>query len=201
VAITGYVRRRTVPWRAVAVFAVAAVLGCSIGTGVDRTTEKLWDDARHPDTRGVASRLVTADEMRAALWLDRNAPNDDMVATNVHCQPVRTRPACDARAFWVAGLGGHRTVVESWGYSDETVQANGAGGRRYYYQPAPRAAAYALNEQAFTNPTRADLDQLRSLYGVRWLFADRRAGPVSAQLALLATVRFTSGPVTIYALQ
>jgi len=200
VAITGYVRRRTVPWRTVATIAVAAVLGCSIGTGADRSAEKLWDDARHPDTRGVTSRLITADEMRAALWLDRNAPNNDVVATNVHCQPVLTKPACDSRAFWVAGLGGHRTVVESWGYSDEAVQANGVGGRTYYYQPAPHPEAYALNEQAFTEPTRADLDQLRSQYGVRWLFADRRAGPVSDQLAVLTTVRFTSGPVTIYAL-
>jgi hypothetical protein len=34
---------------------------------------------------------------------------------------------------------------------------------------------------------------------VKWLFADTRAGTVSAQLTTLATVKFTSGPVTIYA--
>ena len=73
-------------------------------------------------------RLITAEEMRAALWLDAHAGRDDLVATNVHCQPIARRKPCDARAFWVAGLGGRRTLIESWGYSDEAVAANGRNG-------------------------------------------------------------------------
>jgi hypothetical protein len=196
VAIAGFIMRRKMPWRVLAVVAVAAVLGSSIGTGLDRTVQGL---RQTPNPRGSSGRLVTTDEMRAALWLDQHVPNDDVVATNVHCQPIKTKPACDARAFWVAGLGGHRTVVESWGYSDEAVQANGLDGRKYVFQPAPYPAEFALNEQAFSNPTPAVLAQLRSQYKVKWLFADTRAGTVSAQLPTLATVKFTSGPVTIYA--
>jgi hypothetical protein len=196
VAIAGFIMRRKMPWRVLAVVAVAAVLGSSIGTGLDRTVQGL---RQTPNPRGSSGRLVTTDEMRAALWLDQHVPNDDVVATNVHCQPIKTKPACDARAFWVAGLGGHRTVVESWGYSDEAVQANGVDGRKYVFQPAPYPAEFALNEQAFSNPTPAVLAQLRSQYKVKWLFADTRAGTVSAQLTTLATVKFTSGPVTIYA--
>ncbi|HEV7964284.1 MAG TPA: hypothetical protein VGP57_17215, partial [Actinoplanes sp.] len=197
VAIAGYVMRRKTPWRALAVVAVAAVLGSSIGTGLDRTVQGL---RQTPNPKGSSGRLVTTDEMRAALWLDQHVPNDDVVATNVHCQPIKTKPACDARAFWVAGLGGHRTVVESWGYSDEAVQANGVDGRKYVFQPAPYPAEFALNEQAFSNPTPAVLAQLRTQYKVKWLFADTRAGAVSPQLTTLATAKFTSGPVTIYGL-
>jgi hypothetical protein len=196
-AAVGYLRKRRIPWPALPVVALAALLGASIGTGVARTTDALAKPAR---TAGLASRLITADEMRAALWLDAHVPNDDLIATNVHCQPIRTTPDCDARGFWVAGLGGHRTLIESWGYTDEAVQANGGNGRKYNFQPAPDPQTYALNEAAFTSPTAAGLHRLRTDFQVRWLFADTRAGTVAPTLPTLATPVFTAGPVTIYAL-
>ncbi|RZU51755.1 hypothetical protein EV385_3588 [Krasilnikovia cinnamomea] len=185
--------------RLVAATAVAAVLGCGIGTGAAAIVDNLRTAQRSPVP--LSNRLVTAAEMRAAQWLDAHAGLDDVVATNVHCQPVRTRPGCDARAFWVAGLGGRRTLVESWGYSDAAVAANGVGDVKYMFQPPPDPAVYALNERAFTAPTTADLAELRRVHRVRWLFADRRAGPVSPQLPELAVVRLTDGPVTIYELR
>lgn len=175
----------------------AAVLGGSIGAAMERTTERLLALPAPPPSRYSA---VTADEMRAALWLDANAADEDVVVTNVHCRPVQRIKPCDARAFWVAGLGGHRTLVESWGYSDETVAAHGRDGLRYQFQPAPDPALFARNERVFTAPTAAELADLRRSHGVRWIFADARAGAVSPLLAGLATPRFTAGPVTIYEL-
>jgi hypothetical protein len=191
-------------WRGGAAVASAAVMaamfGASVAAGVDPTVARaVVGPLPNPIPPGQRP-IITESEMRAALWLDAHAPNDEVVATNVHCQPVRTFKYCDARAFWVAGLGGHRTLVESWGYSDESVAANGRGGRSYGLQPAPNQDRYALNERAFTAPTPADLDRLRHEFGVRWLFADTRAGLVAPELATLAQVRLVAGPVTIYEL-
>jgi hypothetical protein len=145
--------------------------------------------------------MVTQEEMRAALWLNEHAASDDVVATNVHCVPMARYRPCDARAFWVAGLGGRRTLVESWAYSDTTVAANGVGGLKYVLQPPPDPQKYALNQRAFTDADPADLERLRQAYRVTWLFADRRAGVVSPELARLARVRYSAGPVTVYELR
>ncbi|MEU7903985.1 hypothetical protein [Actinoplanes sp. NPDC049118] len=179
----------------------AAVLGASLAAGLVRHTETLWHDADGTGrAQPLASRLISQEEMRAALWLDEHAGNDDVVATNVHCMAIAQSRPCDSRAFWVAGLGGRRTLVESWGYSDAAVAAHGAGGVSYALQPPPDPGRYALNQRAFTAPDPADLARLREEYGVRWLFADARAGAVAPALDELARPRYTSGPVTVYEL-
>jgi hypothetical protein len=189
-------RRR---FRVLAVAVTAALLGASLGAGMAGSTERLWRDAYGPEpAKPRASRVVTHREMRAALWLEQHAGDDDVVATNVHCTPSYARPPCDARAFWVAGLGGRRTLLESWGYSDAAVAAQGVGDRSYVMQPPSDPAKYALNERAFTVADAADLAELRDKHGVKWLFADTRAGAVSPELARVARPRFSSGPVTIY---
>jgi hypothetical protein len=123
-----------------------------------------------------------------------------VVATNVHCVPLARDKPCDARAFWVAGLGGHRTWVESWAYSDATVAANGVNGLKYVLQPPPDPQKYALNQRVFSDADPADLARLRA-YGVTWLLADSRAGTVAPELARLAQVRYSAGPVTVYELR
>ncbi|MCO1596509.1 hypothetical protein M8C17_15225 [Micromonospora sp. RHAY321] len=176
----------------------AALLGASIAVSVSGTLRSV---ASEPGpASGPQPYALTADEMRAALWLDANAAADDVVATNVHCRPVRTTPHCDARAFWVTGLGGHRAVVESWGYTDAVVAAHGVANLGYARQSFPDQELFALNERIFTAPATADLDRLRTAYGVRWIFADTRAGAVSPELARLAPVRLVSGSVTVHEL-
>ncbi|MEV6596388.1 hypothetical protein AB0M36_05900 [Actinoplanes sp. NPDC051346] len=189
------------PLRLLVVAVTAAVLGASIATGAAASAKSLWRstfgrEAPPPPT----ARTITREEMRAALWLSDHARNDDVVATNVHCVPVARSKPCDARAFWVAGLGGRRTLVESWGYSDATVAANGVDGLKYVLQPPPDPSTYALNQRVFTTADPTDVAQLHEAYGVRWLLADRRAGPVSPRLAVLARVRYSSGSVTVYEL-
>ncbi|MEU8329621.1 hypothetical protein [Micromonospora sp. NPDC048839] len=176
----------------------AAMLGASGAVAVGGVVRSVLTEPV-PAT-GPQPYALTADEMRAALWLDEHAAADDVVATNVHCRPVRTTQHCDARAFWVTGLGGHRTVVESWGYTDAVVAAHGVDNLGYARQNFPDQELLAFNDRVFTAPTMADLDRLRTRHGVRWLFADSRAGAVSPELARLARVRLVAGSVTVYEL-
>ncbi|GGO06081.1 hypothetical protein [Micromonospora parathelypteridis] len=174
----------------------AAMLGASGAVAVGGIVRSVLTEPV-PAT-GPQPYALTADEMRAALWLDEHAADDDVVATNVHCRPVQTTQHCDARAFWVTGLGGHRTVVESWGYTDAVVAAHGVDNLGYARQNFPDRELLAFNDRVFTAPTIADLDRLRVQHGVRWLFADARAGAVSPELARLAQVRLVAGSVTVY---
>jgi hypothetical protein len=188
-------------WRAIPAGLIAAVLGAGLGGAVQVKTE----NDHSALTRGEAAARpgwdVTTDEMRAALWLDGHAGHDDVIATNVHCQPITQVRSCDARAFWVAGLAGRRTLVESWAYSDQTVTADGTNGLRYMLQPAPYPDRFALNQRAFARGDAADIDQLRTEFHVRWLYADSRAlGGASPALGQVAELRYRAGPVSIYQL-
>jgi hypothetical protein len=198
------VRRRVsgrTAWRAVPVALLAAVLGGSLATGAERQAHDSAVAVLYPRSVGKSPLLITRAESAAALWLDRHAGPDDVVATNVHCLYLARRGSCDARAFWVAGLGGRRTLVESWGYTDEAVAANWVDGKRYFLQPAPHPDRYALNQRAFAQGDAAAVAELRDRYGVRWLLADSRAeGGVAPGLAQVATLRHAAGTVTIYEL-
>jgi hypothetical protein len=190
-------------WRKRAARALAAALIAAVAAGatvgsVTRTVETL---AEPPVIKARDHIAVTEAEMRAALWLEGQAGADDLVATNVHCMPMKAE-LCNARAFWVAGLGGRRTLVESWGYTDRTVAANGVNDQKYFFQPAPDPEVFALNQRVFAKGDPADVARLRSTYGVRWLFADNRAGTVAnaALKAAGAKVVHQRGTVIIYRL-
>ncbi len=183
---------------AVLVALIAAVLGAGLGRQIVVQTE-LISDARTAPPPLNQSRILLEEEAAAALWLNANSGRDDVVATNVHCWPITWTSACDARAFWVAGLGGRRTLIESWGYTDQAVARHGAGGKSFALQPAPYPDRFVLNQRTFAEGSPADVAALRDRYGVRWLLADERApGGVSPRLRESAEVRFTSGPVTVY---
>ncbi|MFC8846678.1 MULTISPECIES: hypothetical protein [unclassified Micromonospora] len=189
-------------WRARAAVAgaVAALCGASVASGLEWTARRVGDPPR-PLTAAERPWAITRDEARAALWLDTHAGPEDVVATNVHCRPVSTVAHCDARAFWVSGLGGRRALVESWGYTDEALAGHARDGFSYPRQPAPDPELFARNERLFTAPTAEELDRVRREDGVRWLLADSAAGPVSPELARLAEVGFVAGPVTVYRLR
>src|SRR3954447_21484790 len=139
--------------RALPATLIAALVGASIATGVGSTADVLT--APRPPVNKTAA--VSSAEMRAALWLDAHARQNDLVATNVHCMSFDPKRVCDARAFWVTGLGGRRALIESWGYSDAAVAANGVDGLRYSQQPAPDPEVYDLNQRAIAGGDPKDV--------------------------------------------
>ncbi|MEV4344269.1 hypothetical protein AB0J83_07315 [Actinoplanes sp. NPDC049596] len=192
-------------WRSIFPGLIAAVLVAGLAGSAEQQARQAVSAVRWQDSARPAQdreKVIQPQEMAAAAWLDEHAGRYDLVATNVHCRPIAGTPECDARAFWVSGLGGRRTLVESWGYTDAAVAAEGVGGKRYMYQPAPDQAAFQLNQRVFASGLSSDVAELQRRYKVRWLFGDSRApGGVSAQLAQVATLRYRSGPVSIYELR
>lgn len=185
---------------------LAVIVAAAVGLGCDTTYRSVEGSAKAvvagdlPSTGSPGRFWVTADEMRAADWLARHAADGDRVATNVHCEMVRTDRNCINRSFWVSALTEHPVVLEGWAYQRSTQARHGENGLPYYRVGSPDPVRQRINDAVFTAPTAAGLAQLRDRYGARWLYADRRAGPVSALLDQLAQPRLRVGSVVVYEL-
>jgi hypothetical protein len=203
VAVGAVVARVGVPWRGCVSrgavgLAANVVLGLAV-VGLVVHEAGLYETSRQAAPLKSALRVSTA-ETSAAQWLEANSEPDDVVATNVHCRLKKTVPHCDARAFWVSALTQRRALLESWAYTASAHERHGVGGRPYSQQPFDDTTLFALNEQAFRAPTTQNLDALESK-GVRWLFADTQAGPVSPELSRQAELVHESGTVKIFRLR
>jgi hypothetical protein len=196
-------------WPVLAGSGLAVLVAVSVGLGVDTAVRSTSAGIRSvvagrlPSAGTKRSFWVTAQEMRAAKWVASNAPPRAVVATNVHCELVRTTKTCSSRSFWVSAVterAEHAVALEGWAYQPSVMARHGANGLPYFRQPAPDLSLRRLNDAAFTAPSTTGLATLRDKYGARWLFADDRAGPVSSRLSALADLRYRSGPVAIYRL-
>lgn len=183
---------------------LAVVVAASIGLGLDSTlryVQKPIESAfagRLPSAGSKGAVWVSKDEMRAADWLARNAGDGDYVATNVHCEGVRTTDECINRSFWVSALTEHPVVLEGWSYQAVTQARHGDNGLPSFRAASPEPDRQRINDAVFSAPTAAGLAELRDRYGARWLYADTRASPVSPQLGDLAEARYRAGTVTVY---
>lgn len=171
----------------------ALVLAAMIATSLATTPMRMNPMPADP------GRVVQPTQSAAARWLRDNTDRYAIVASNVHCIAVPTTPNCDARGYWVGAFSERRILVEGWAYTPQAHEAHGRDGRTYSQQPFDDPELFALNEAAFSAPTPAVLQRLRDR-GVRYLFADSLAGPISPELGRLAHPVFVSGPVTIYEL-
>ena len=116
-------------------------------------------------------------ETTAALWIEKHTPRDDILATNVHCRfKPRKHFFCDSRAYWVTAFAERRALVESWAYTEETLNRIGQFTIGFPLFPFDDPTLLHENDRNFTNPTAASLAVLREKHHVRWLFADSRAG-------------------------
>ena len=150
----------------------------------------------------VAKDRLDPAEKDAAGWLEANTADTDVVVTNTACRPARRQPpGCDARGYLVSGLGGRRTLLEGWAYTQQALREHGRDGKRYSVQPSPWPDRAEFTAQVFADPTSDLLHRLRDEYGVRWIFADSLAGDVSPTLAKLAPRRYHNGPLSIYELR
>ncbi|MFI5696834.1 hypothetical protein ACIA58_33580 [Kribbella sp. NPDC051586] len=158
-------------------------------------------DTEKAPTYRAARWWVYPDEAEAALWLEQNSAPTDVVATNTWCRPAgSTAPGCDTRGYVISGIAGRRTLIEGWAYTNQAMAEQGDGGRRYTEQPSPWPDRVSLTNQALTAPTPEVLRRMRDEYGVRWLYADARNGPISPALDQLAVRRHSIGKVVIYEL-
>ena len=86
-------------------------------------------------------------------------------------------------------------LAEGWAYiSPESVglpstEENNRSGGAPFWKPE----MLRLNDEVFTDPTRANLDELHRRYGVDWLFVDTRRDPDLPKLEKLAKKRFSAG--------
>jgi hypothetical protein len=153
-----------------------------------------------PPRVGVTEGYVSPEQQRAALWLNRHSAPTSVVATNVFCWRLGQRDdGCDVNSMWLSGLSGRRMVLSDWTFSSATEAAYD-GTRPLNRMPAPWPERRRLSLEAVANPTPQVLERLRRDYGARWVFADRRASPVSPRLAALATLRYESPNISIYRL-
>jgi hypothetical protein len=142
---------------------------------------------QHPNGGAYYNVAMPRSRVLAARWVRDHSSPDDVLATNVHCQPVTYLPGgCDARVFWLSAYSERRVLIEGWMFAPRVAGAEG---------PFWDQELYALNEAAIADPTPENLAELHDRYGVRWLVVE--GGP-SPRLAQLADLRHREGSIAVY---
>ncbi|TDW18706.1 hypothetical protein [Kribbella kalugense] len=139
---------------------------------------------------------ATAAEAGAAQWLRRNTAPGDLIATNAHCI-IQSAGVCDSRHFWLAALSERPVLIEGWSYSNQANRIALTSGGNPSLIPYWDSAKLAANDTAFKAPSLAAIERLRKA-GVRWLYADNRAGTVSPALRNFVRLRHATMDATIY---
>lgn len=181
---------------ALGAFLAAVVAAAMVGALLVPLQAVVSDRASNLIYAKVSRGGASAAQAGAARWLRRNSEPGDLVATNAHCIIVY-RNLCDSRHFWLAALSERRVLVEGWAYSNRANKIGLTTGANPSLLPYWNREQLAANDAAFTAPTPAVIERLRAT-GVRWLFADHRAGPVSDQLKQYVRLRHATLDVTIY---
>ena len=138
----------------------------------------------------------TEAEADAARWLKQNTPAEDLVATNAHCISQQG-DTCDSRHFWIAALSERQVLIEGWVRTNKSSRISATTGTDPSEVPFWNKEQLAANDATFTSPSMAIIERLRKL-GVRWLYADNRAGPVSPELKQYVRLRHATLDATIY---
>ncbi|MET9269670.1 hypothetical protein [Kribbella sp. NPDC003557] len=177
----------------------AAVAACMIGAALVPLQGFVSDKASnlvfaHPFRGGA-----TAAEAGAAQWLRRNSAPGDLVATNAHCI-IERDGLCDSRHFWLAALSERPVLIEGWSYSNQANRIALENDGNPSLIPYWNREELIANDLAFKAPTPAAIERLRQA-GVRWLYADNRAGTVSPALRNYVRLRHATLDATIYELR
>ncbi|HEY3559835.1 MAG TPA: hypothetical protein VGL05_20340 [Kribbella sp.] len=176
-----------------------AVAACMIGAALVPLQAFVSDNASnlvyaHPFRGGA-----TAAEAGAAQWLRRNSAPGDLIATNAHCI-IQRDGICDSRHFWLAALSERPVLIEGWSYSNQANRIALANDGNPSLIPYWDRAELAANDAVFKAPSPAAVERLRQA-GVRWLYADNRAGGVSPALRNYVRLRHATLDATIYELR
>jgi hypothetical protein len=186
----------------VTAFLAGLIAACMVGAmflPLAGIASKQSSDALYGPVNGQGP---TEAEAEAARWLRKNSGTDDLVATNAHCITQRndsddSGDSCDSRHFWIAALSERQMLVEGWAYTNHTNRIYATTGVNPNAVPFWNTELLAANDAAFTQPSAAVIERLRR-YGVRWLYADNRAGQVSPNLKQYVRLRQATLDATIY---
>jgi hypothetical protein len=138
---------------------------------------------------------VPTRRVEAARWVRDHSRPDDVLATNVHCYEWSDRPGTvcrEALSFWLSAYAERTVLVESWKYAPRQV-AEGPENLPFW-----DPGKLALNDAAFSRPTRRIIEELSRRYQVRFLVVDRRVAHESSELAQLTRLRFDNGRLAVY---
>ncbi|GAA3147859.1 putative membrane protein [Kribbella aluminosa] len=176
-----------------------AVAACMIGAALVPLQAFVSDSASnlvfaHPFRGGA-----TAAEAGAAQWLQRNSKPGELIATNAHCI-IERDGLCDSRHFWLAALSERPVLVEGWSYSNQANRIALANDVNPSLIPYWNREQLAANDIVFKAPSPTTIERLRKA-GVRWLYADNRAGTVAPTLRNYAQLRHATLDATIYELR
>ncbi|WP_405063693.1 hypothetical protein OG474_19150 [Kribbella sp. NBC_01505] len=174
----------------------AAVAACMIGAVLVPLQAFVSDSASNLVYAKVSRGGATAAEAGAAQWLRRNTQPGELIATNAHCIIQRDN-VCDSRHFWLAALSERPVLVEGWSYSNQANRIALETDSNPSLIPYWDSGKLATNDTAFRSPSADIIQRLRNA-GVRYLFADRRAGMVSPKLGDFVSIRHATLDVTIY---
>ncbi|HWD79794.1 MAG TPA: hypothetical protein VG497_12960 [Kribbella sp.] len=177
----------------------AAVAACMIGAALVPLQALVSDKASnlvfaHPFRGGA-----TAAEAGAAQWLRRNSKPGELIATNAHCI-IQRDGVCDSRHFWLAALSERPVLIEGWSYSNQANRIALANDGNPSLIPYWNREELAANDAAFKAPSPTTINRLKQA-GVRWLYADNRAGEVSPALRNYVRLRHATLDATIYELR
>ncbi|MFD4959960.1 hypothetical protein [Microbacterium sp. NPDC058389] len=181
------IARRTRP---VAKLAGVAVLGALVGTIVVSAGFG-WTTAG----ANAAADARVRDEYEAASWIAHNTAPDALLAVNDHCVGAESAD-CDARVFWVSGLGGRRVLIEGWAYDGLSANAYPVGA----VHPPYDAELLTFNQSLFEAPTAESMRQAAER-GLDYLVATSGETEVSPGLREFADPVFQNDSVTIYRLR
>lgn len=173
-----------------ALLASAAVVGVPLLTSFEPAARAVMAEVRGERATPVGGIPTPAGGGAAMDWLNRHVPEDAVVATNRHCSTGKQRPGCVSNVYYVSGLGGRQTVLESWAY------VSVSGGPKDRNNPYPERLA--ANDALFTDPSPEAFGRMKREFDVTWLVADSTSTPVSARITEFATPRFHAGTVTVY---
>ncbi|MET7282078.1 hypothetical protein ABZS29_27865 [Kribbella sp. NPDC005582] len=176
--------------------AAAAVAACMIGAVLVPLQALVSDTASNLIYAKTSRGGATAAEAGAARWLRRNTRPGELIATNAHCI-IQRENVCDSRHFWLAALSERPVLVEGWSYSNQANRIALETDSNPSLIPYWDSGKLATNDTAFKSPSADVIQRLRNA-GVRYLFADHRAGPVSPKLGSLVSIRHATLDVTIY---
>ena len=177
---------------------VALVLGTGLAATALPAVRRLFPshDNHTPVSAGVPPAIGTGG-IPAARWLRDHSDPAAVIATNAHCRIPKARP-CDHRTMWIAGFTERQVLIEGWAYSWKTAAEGERQGHTIPFVEYWKPQLLADNDRVFEHPTPASVARLHDLYGVDWLFADKRLGVDLTGLERVAQRRHEEGQYAVF---